>query len=65
MTYLTIKELKELIKDMPDDGQIYFDIVREDEELYWRDNALVRTGKVDENCLSLTGKRVTWQEENE
>lgn len=65
MNYLTIKELKELAKDMPDDGQIYFDIVEEDEELYWRDNALVRIGKVDENCLFLTGKRVTAQEQHE
>lgn len=65
MNYLTIKELKELIKDLPDDEQIYFSIPKEQGELYWRDSALVRTGEVKDNTLYLEGKPIAWQEDCE
>jgi hypothetical protein len=65
MKYLTIKELKELIKDLPDDERIYFSIPKEQDELFWRDTALVRTGEVKENTLYLEGKPTTWKEDYE
>jgi hypothetical protein len=62
INYLTIEQLKELIKDMPDDGQVYFSIDKADEELYWRDEALVRTGEAKDGYINLVGKKVSFQE---
>lgn len=63
--YLTVKELKELIGNLPDDGEIYFRIPEDQDELYWRDSALVRTGEVRGGDLYLEGKPIDFKESHE
>lgn len=64
MNYLSIKELKELIKDLPDDEQIYFAVDR-NEDLCWPEQTLIREADVINGSLYLSGKKITYQEQQE
>lgn len=64
MNYLSIKELKELIKDLPDDEQIYFAVDR-NEDLCWPEQTLIREADVINGNLYLSGKKITYQEQQE
>lgn len=58
MNYLTIGELKTLIKDMPDHGEIHFNIVKEDENYYYLKTFLAKPHEASEAfSLSLPRKR--------
>ena len=64
MNYLSIKELKELIKDLPDDEQIYFAVDR-NEDLCWPEQTLIREADVINGNLYLSCKKITYQEQQE
>lgn len=60
--YLTVKELRELVEDMPDNGYIYFNLDKKDDEMCWLDDVLVRNAEKYSDRVILVGEKLTKDE---